>query len=181
MKRRHLAILIIVICLAMAPCLSAVPGDTDIESQYISKGQDDGSGSRGLGAEVAIVLVALAIVVAAVYLLLRLLRKLHPSLAPSSQKVDPIKPLARFHLAPKQTLHLVRCGSRLLLLGATSASINHVATIDDATEIDRILQAVGSGQSPLAHLSRFLHRGSQEQDHIKQEMNEDPQAAKDGK
>ena len=179
MKRRNLTILLIAISLAIVPRLLAIPGDTDIESQPIEKGQNDGSNSGGLGGDVGMVLVTLAIVVAAAYLLLRLLRKLNPNLAPASKTADPIKPLARFHLAPRQTLHLVRCGSRLLLLGATSASINHVATIDDATEIDRILQAVGSGQSPLAHLSRFLNRGSQQQDQIKQETIEDSQAAKD--
>lgn len=181
MKRKHLAILIIVICWATAPRLLAAPADGDIEDQPIPKSHEGRSGSEGLGAEVAIVLVALAVVVAVAYLLLRLWRRCNPNLAPASERSDPIKPLARFHLAPRQTLHLVRCGSRLLLLGATSASINHVATIDDATEIDRILQAVGSGQSPLAHLSRFLHRGSQKQNHIKQEISEGSQTPKDGK
>ena len=180
MKRCNLVILVIAICLALTPSLLAVTGDVDIEDQYIDKNQGDDLGSGGFGGEVTIVLVILAIVVAAAYLLLRLLRRLHPGLTPASQKTDPIRPLARFYLAPKQTLHLVRCGGRLLLLGATSASINHVATIDDAAEIDRILHAVGTGQSPLAHLSRFLHRGSQEQDHI-EETTKDSQAAKDSK
>ena len=49
---------------------------------------------------------------------------------------------------------------RLLLLGATSASINHIATIDDAAEIDLILQAVGRGQSPFKTFGKFFGRSS---------------------
>ena len=82
-------------------------------------------------------------------------------LEPPGGASAPVKPLARFHLAPRQTLHLVRCGSRLLLLGATSASINHITTIEDKDEIEGIVQAIDRGQSPLSSLTRLFHRSSQ--------------------
>lgn len=160
MKRRYL-ILFSVFCSLMffAAQLAAAPADDDIE-QGILRPPSSGLGSNGNLGWIATVLIALAVVVAAIYLLLRLLRRFFPALVPASGPTAPIKPLARFHLAPRQALHLVRCGSRLLLLGATAASINHIATIDDPEEIDRIMTAIRRGESPLLGLSRFFHRHS---------------------
>ncbi|MCK4850193.1 MAG: flagellar biosynthetic protein FliO [Phycisphaerae bacterium] len=161
MKRRNLIILSTLLCCLIAAGLLAAPADSDIESQLLPRTSDSNSSGGGLGWELATILIALAVVIAAIYLLLRVLRRFFPALAPAGGAAAPVKPLARFHLAPRQTLHLVRCGSRLLLLGATSASINHIATIDDPAEIDRILQAVNRGQSPLAGLTRLFHRSSE--------------------
>jgi flagellar biosynthetic protein FliO len=139
---------------------SAFPAD-DIEQRPLPKVSNGNGNTDGLG-WIVTVLIALAVVVAAIYLLLRMLRRFFPSLVPAGGQAAPIRPLARFHLAPRQALHLVRCGQRLLLLGATSTSINHVATIDDPQEIEKILQVVQRGESPLAGLSRFLHRSSRQ-------------------
>ncbi len=161
MKRRNLIILSALLCCFIAAGLLAAPADSDLESRVIPRTSDTDSSDGGPGWELATLLIALAVVIAAIYLLLRILRRFFPSLAPGSTVAAPVKPLARFHLAPRQTLHLVRCGSRLLLLGATSASINHITTIDDHDEIDRILQTLDRGQSPLTGLSRLFHRSSQ--------------------
>ncbi len=161
MKRRNLIILSTLLCCFITAGLLAAPADSDIENRPLPKPSGKGSSADGLGWELATILIALAVVIAGIYLLLRVLRRFFPALAPPGGAAAPVKPLARFHLAPRQTLHLVRCGSRLLLLGATSASINHIATIDDPAEIDRILQAVNRGQSPLAGLARLFHRSSE--------------------
>ena len=161
LKRRNLIILSALLCWVTAAGALAAPDGLDIENTPIRKVSDKGSAANGQGSELATILIALAVVIAAIYLLLRILRRFFPSLAGSGTASAPVKALARFHLAPRQTLHLVRCGSRLLLLGATSASINHITTIDDADEIERILEAVNRGQSPLAGLGRFFHRSSE--------------------
>jgi flagellar biogenesis protein FliO len=160
-KRRNLIILSTLLCCFIAAGLFAAPADSDFENRPLPKPSDKVLPGHGLGWELATILIALAVVIAGIYLLLRVLRRFFPALAPTGPAAAPVKPLARFHLAPRQTLHLVRCGSRLLLLGATSASINHIATIDDSAEIDRILQAIDRGQSPLTSLTRFFHRSSQ--------------------
>ena len=143
----------------VAPALAA-PTDDDFEQRFVPKASEGGD-ADGLG-WIGRVLIALAVVVAAIYLVLRVLRRFFPALVPAGGPTAPIRPLARFHLAPRQALHLVRCGRRLLLLGATATSINHVATIDDPEEIDRILQSVQRGESPLAGLSRFFHRAPEQ-------------------
>ena len=157
-------ILSALLCCSIAVGLVAAPDDSNIENQPIRESSDGNSHTRSPGGELATILIALAVVIAGIYLLLRVLRRFFPSLAPASVTTAAVKPLARFHLAPRQTLHLVRCGSRLLLLGATSASINHIATIDDDAEIERILQAVNRGESPLAGLARLFHRSPQRPD-----------------
>lgn len=162
MKRRNLLILSALLCCLIATSLVAAPADSNLESQLIPKTSNSNSTSGSLGWDLATILVALAVVIAAIYLLLRLLRRFFPNLVPAGSVAAPVKPLARFYLAPRQTLHLVRCGSRLLLLGATSASINHITTIDDDDEIDQILQAIDRGQSPLTGLSSLFHRSSQQ-------------------
>jgi flagellar biosynthetic protein FliO len=139
---------------------SAAAAD-DIE-QLPLRPVSNGNGQTGGLDWIVTVLIALAVVVAAIYLLLRMLRRFFPALVPAGGQAAPIRPLARFHLAPRQTLHLVSCGQRLLLLGATSTSINHVATIDDPQEIEKIHQAVQRGETPMTSLSRFLQRSSQQ-------------------
>lgn len=160
MKRRNLIILASLFCCIITAGLLAAPADSDIENQPLPKPSDSNSSGGGLGPDLAGILIALAVVIAAILLLLRLLRRLFPALAPAAGPGAAVKPLARFHLAPRQTLHLVRCGSRLLLLGATSASINHITTIEDSAEIDRILQTINRGESPLTGLSRLFRRSS---------------------
>ena len=160
MKHRHSIILLSLLCCPIVFTASALAAD-DLEQHPLPQ-VTDGNGQTGSLGWIGTVLIALAVTVAAIYLLLRLLRRFFPALVPAGGQAAPIRPLARFHLAPRQALHLVRCGQRLLLLGATSNSINHVATIDDPQEIDRILQTLKRGESPLAGLSRFLHRSSQQ-------------------
>lgn len=179
MEQKRLIILTVLLCCAAASCLLAAPADEDPEKHLLSKGP--GQGSDKAGSDWPIVMVALAVVVAAAYLLLRLLRKLAPNLAPVGGKNAPFETLARFPLAPRQSLHLIRFGRRLFLLGATSAGINHLATIDDTAEIEQILQAVSRGESPLTGLSRFLHRSSMQQEPDRQHSDETSQTAKDSK
>ena len=179
MKRRNLIILSALLCCITLAGAIAAPAGSDIENTPLPKVSDKGPSTNGLGSELATILIALAVVIAAIYLLLRIIRRFFPSLAPTAAAAPPVKPLARFHLAPRQTLHLVRCGSRLLLLGVTSASINHITTIDDTDEIDSIIQAIDHGQSPLAGLGRFFHRSSQDQNDNRQDPSVSAQQSKD--
>ncbi|NIA07728.1 MAG: hypothetical protein GWP14_08890 [Actinobacteria bacterium] len=160
MKHRHWIILLSLLCCLIVFSASVLAAD-DIEQRPLPQIRD-GNGPTGSLGWIVTVLIALAVVVAAMWLLLRLLRRFFPALVPAGGQAAPIRSLARFHLAPRQALHLVRCGRRLLLLGATSTSINHVATIEDPQEIDRILQSLQRGESPLAGLSRLLHRSSEQ-------------------
>ena len=162
MKRRNLIILSALLCCFIAAGPLVAQADPDLESRVIPRTSDTDSSGGGPGWELATILIALAVIIAFIYLLLRLLRRFFPNLVPAGSVAAPVKPLARFYLAPRQTLHLVRCGSRLLLLGATSASINHITTIDDDDEIDQILQAIDRGQSPLTGLSSLFHRSPQQ-------------------
>lgn len=159
MKRQRLLIFMVLLSLVALSCSQALAQD-NIEDKPLPN-TDDSSSQPGNLSWIGTVLVALAVVIAAIYLLLRILRRFFPALVPASGPAAPIRPLARFHLAPRQALHLVRCGRRLLVLGATATSVNHVATIDDSKEIDEILQAIDRGESPLAGLGRFLHRSSE--------------------
>ena len=163
MKQRHLIIFLGSICcltILAGPLLAAADGD-DYEHRPL-KMPSDAVGRDGGTPWIVTVLIALAVIVAGIYLLLRLLRRFFPALAAAAGPSAPIKSLARFHLAPRQALHLVRCGNRLLVLGATATSINHVATIDNTEEIDQILQAIRRGETPLAGLARFFHRSSEQ-------------------
>ena len=113
MKKRHLIIFLGLICcltILASPLFAASAGD-DYEHLPLKK-PSDAAGQGGGTPWIVTVLIALAVVVAAIYLLLRLLRRFFPALAPAAGPSAPIKPLARFHLAPRQALHLVRCGHR---------------------------------------------------------------------
>ena len=171
MKHRHSIILFGSLC-CVAVCaagLWAAPLEDDFEHRTLPPQRGGNDQSAHFGWELAKILIALGVVVAAVYLLLRLLRRFFPALAPAGGTAAPIKSLARFHLAPRQALHLVRCGNRLLVLGATTASINHIVTIDNPDEIDQVLQAIRRGESPLTGLARFFHRPSQPAAPVRQE------------
>jgi len=162
----------------------AAPADTaGIEDALLKPPPNGSSSDPSVVWEFVKILIALAVVIAAIYLLLRLARRFLPGLAGAGRASQPVKSLARFPIAPRQTLHLVRCGSRLFLLGATSASINHLATIDDADEIDRIVQDLDKGGSVLSGLTsfNFMNRSAaasddshQESDSLTEQTQEQP-------
>jgi len=178
-KHRNVIILAGLLCFVLSTGLLAAAAGSDYEDRPLTKVPGNGSGSEGLGWDFGMILIALAVVIAGIYLLLRVLRRFFPKLAVAGGAGAPVKPLARFHLAPRQTLHLVRCGSRLLLLGATSASINHITTIEDKDEIEGIVQAIDRGQSPLSSLSRLFHRSSQPPSDESRESAISPEKLKD--
>ena len=116
-----------------------------------SAGADSGSGnlsprpsSRGLAWWLSTA-VGLSIVLTVIYAGGRALRKLTPGLAPDNSE-GPIRVLYRTYLNPKQTVCLIRCGDRLLLIGSSGDRMQTLAEITDPEEIDFL-----KGQCMQAH------------------------------
>lgn len=69
-----------------------------------------------------------------------------------------IEPLSRAALGPRQVLHLVRVGSRVVLIGATHDGLRALMTIDDPEEVARLggRRAAGQPDSQLAAFRECL-------------------------
>lgn len=97
----------------------------------------------GYGWELAKVTLSLVVVCVVAVLLLRALRRV------TAGKTGPghhLELLQRCPLSPRQTLWLVRAGSRVLVLGATDHRIDTLAELDPA-ELDSVdLNQVPSGE-----------------------------------
>jgi flagellar biogenesis protein FliO len=86
-------------------------------------------------------------VVALVLLSAKLLRKSLPA-AQKSLPPEVIKILGRKPLDYRHTIHLVRCGSRLLVLGSSQEGLTTLAEITDPVEIDSLAGLCESRESP---------------------------------
>lgn len=83
----------------------------------------------------ATTLGGLLIVLAVIALAGRAVRRFVPGLA-SVDPAGPIHVLYRCHLAPKQSVCLLKAGRRLLLVGVTGETMSTLAEFADAEEID---------------------------------------------
>jgi len=79
--------------------------------------------------------VVLALVLAAIYGVYRLMRKVAK---PKSQDSSAIKILASSSLGGGKALHVVALGSKAFLVGATDESVNLVAELDDKEFLDAL-------------------------------------------
>jgi len=163
-KQSYIMILTSLVCWGVATIILAAPASDNLEQQTLRQQGETNSGRGGFASELANILIALAVVLAVIYLLVRLLRRFFPVLVPAAGPTAPVKPLARFYLGPKQIIHLVRCGSRVLLLGATPANITYLGSIDDPAEVEEILKNISPTTSPLKGLGRLFHRASDSPD-----------------
>jgi flagellar protein FliO/FliZ len=81
-------------------------------------------------------LFVLALVLAAIYCVYRLMRKLA---RPKESESSAIKLLASTGLGPGKALHVVALGTKAYLVGATDSSVNLVAEIEDKDYLDRLV------------------------------------------
>ncbi|MBI3865641.1 MAG: FliO/MopB family protein [Planctomycetia bacterium] len=78
---------------------------------------------------------SLTAVLALVYLTARVLKKSLPA-AQRSLPVEVVQLLGRKALDYRNSVHLVRCGSRLLILGSSQAGLTSLGEISDPVEVD---------------------------------------------
>jgi len=82
-----------------------------------------------------------------IVLVVAVIRRLSPTLAPNTQLV---RVLAQSSLAGRGTVFVVRCGPRVLILGSTPQHMTTLAEIADPVEIDEFTRLCGSEKSVAA-------------------------------
>jgi flagellar protein FliO/FliZ len=87
-------------------------------------------------------LVSLAVVLGVIVVVTLLIRRLLPSVRAMSSGA--IEILGRNHLAPKQSLTLVRVGRRIVLVGVTPDRISTLCVIDNPHEVAELAGAVSA-------------------------------------
>jgi len=104
-------------------------------------------------------LVSLAIVLGVIVAAAALARRLIPSVRASSSGL--IEVVGRSHLAPKQSLALIRVGRRLLLVGLTAERVSTLCQIDEPGEVAELLtgerrtHGTKRRETPSPHDKRF--------------------------
>lgn len=91
-------------------------------------------------------LAALTAVLALVYLTAKVLRKNMPA-AQRPLPAEVMQVLGRKPLDYKHTIHLVRCGSRLLVLGSSQAGLTALSEISDPVEVDYLAGLCKPGEA----------------------------------
>jgi flagellar biogenesis protein FliO len=89
---------------------------------------------------------ALAVVVVGIGVALACVRKVFPGLAPDSARRI-IHVLAQSPLGAKGTVYVVRCGPRVLIVGAAAGQLTTLAEIADPDEIDEFVRLSGTHTS----------------------------------
>jgi flagellar biogenesis protein FliO len=151
--------------------VQATPADTaDRAAQPITKRKNEstvgdgetsarstgaGSGAAGFATTSG----ALVVVVALIVLTAKFARSRGLS-GPASLPTDAVQVLGKKLVDYRNTIHLVRCGSRLLVLGASQAGLTTLAEITDPAEVDDLVRLCGdSGKaSDEGNLGRLLQR-----------------------
>ncbi len=127
---------------ASSPLISAAPETESVENQPI--GLADAAAPATLDRpqwlETAKVVATLLIVIAVIFLAVYLLRRLAPRTV-AMYSSDNLRLLARTYVGPRQMVCLMKAPGRLLVIGATQASISILSEITDPSEIERVLGA----------------------------------------
>ena len=97
--------------------------------------------------------LVLCLIVSGVWLLKRIM--------PQVRRADgssPVRVLSTVYLAPKQSLSLVRCGHRLVLIGVTPEHISQLAVMNDPAEVGLLMGLVDGrpGRSATAGFDQTL-------------------------
>jgi flagellar biogenesis protein FliO len=95
--------------------------------------------------------VALGATLGAAVIGLFIARRFMPGLSPES-RVGQIQILGQTPLGTRGIVYVLRCGPRVLIVGATSSHINTLAEIADPDEIDQF-RGTKSSALPRAHLA----------------------------
>ena len=101
--------------------------------------QDDISSSepstkRGSGS-ITTTIVALVFVILLIFVTAKVLKK-HVPVRMAGIPSEALEVLGKQHLDRRQAIYLVRCGSRILILGSSSDRLNILAEVSDPIEID---------------------------------------------
>jgi len=111
------------------------PEDTRQGGNAVAK---DSSWYRGT---VVSLVVVLGLIVGGAWLLRRLMPQVRRSGGSS-----PVHVLSTTYLNPKQSLSLVRCGQRVILIGVTAENISPLAVMNDPAEISLLIGLVDGGK-----------------------------------
>jgi len=98
-------------------------------------------GSRWYRGTVISLAVVLGLIVGGAWLL----RRLMPQVRRSGGS-GPVDVLSTTYLSPKQSLSLVRCGQRMILIGVTAEHISPLAVMDDQSEISMLVSMLRDGK-----------------------------------
>jgi flagellar biogenesis protein FliO len=90
---------------------------------------------------------ALGMVLVAIPIGLAIARKVIPGLATRPGR-SLVRVVGQCPLGPKGTVFAVRCGPRLLIVGATGSHLNTLAEFADPDEVDEFLSSVSDDRSP---------------------------------
>lgn len=98
-------------------------------------------GSSRVGFDATRVLLALGGVIALIFLLRTVARRMLPGAA-VHRSTTALKVVSRFTVGPKQHLLLVQVGKRLLVVGDGGAQLNPLCEITEASEVEHVLSQV---------------------------------------
>lgn len=104
-----------------------------------SAGQDAGRGAGSWLTTGGALLVVLVLIVGTAKVLQR-----RGLISRSGLPADALEVLGRSRLDERTTIHLVRCGSRLLLLGGSPAGLTALAEFTDPAEVQSLIEACRS-------------------------------------
>jgi len=117
----------------------------------------------GGGVDVQRVVLALAIVIAAIFVARWVIKRMYPGAA-AARSSQVIRVVSRSVVGPKQQFLLVQLGKRLVLVGDSGASMNSLAQIEDPDEVACLigqLRGESSSSSTSAFSSIFRKAGSE--------------------
>ncbi len=80
---------------------------------------------------------ALLVVISIIFIVAKLFKKHHP-MASANLPLEVMEVLGKRPLDARQTIHFVRCGSRILILGSSPAGLEMLSEVDDPVEVDLI-------------------------------------------
>lgn len=110
-----------------------------------------GSEARQPGRQLAVArpwylrpVLALAVVVALILAAAWVVKRLLPGVRRDGKR-GPMQVLATTYLSPKQSLALVRCGRRVILIGVTPEHISSLAVMDDTNDLPSLAHAPDRG------------------------------------
>lgn len=146
-------LLIVAGCLSSAG--SALSDEGRDDSQRIARRSADGapranSSAKRSGTAASgwtTVTGALTVVIVLILALAKGVRR-RGLLAPASLPGEAIEVLGHKLVDYRHTIHLVRCGSRLLVLGASHGGLTTLAEIDDPAEVESLVNLCGGSEHP---------------------------------
>lgn len=100
-------------------------------------------------------LSALAVVVLLIFAAARLWKAHGPKL-PGAVPQDAAEVLGRCRIEPRQSLYLIRLGSRILVVGSSGGELSALSEITDPVEVDLITGRCRANDSPSSPFSRLF-------------------------